>query len=249
MTKLLIFGNSHVIAIKDGWALASEAVAHLQPAYFTAPGEMLLATRVENSRLIPIDIRTASMTKRTCGEDVTDLSEPDNFLIVGLGLRFAAVAALYTHHRIPAHASEDQHLLLSPSALKATIRGYVESTAAVHVARCIRTVTANPVFVMPEPLHSDGAIDREKERELWNNPHLIFLHELYVDAITAVMKCCNVNPVFQPPHTIGTPPFTKRKYAENARQMWEGKKDPHTDGRHMNAEFGAEMLKSIFKPS
>ena len=248
MTKLLIFGNSHVIAIKDGWPLAKEAVAHLNATYFTAPGQMLLSTRVENNKLIPIDVRTAEMTSRTCGRHVTDLTEPDNFLIVGLGLRFAAVVTLYTKYRIPAHALERQHFLLSLSALKAAIRGYVESTAAAHVAGCIRSVTKKPVFVMPEPLPSESVKNDGKERELWNNPHLVFLHGLYVDAVNEVMRDYDVSSAFQPSHTIGTPPFTKKKYAQNARQMWEGKEEPHTDGRHMNAEFGAEMLRSIFKP-
>ncbi len=242
--RIGIIGNSHIVALKNGWALAQSDASGYDPVYFATPGDMFQDFHAEGANLVPNASSRAEqfIARSSDGATKIETEKFNAFVLVGLHLNMLPVVKLYETHRLPQHA-ERRHFVISRAALERATLGILQRTSAFHILGLLRTTTRAPILLTPEPLPSISFL-RLRNRD-WDGQYLSTLYEIYCDTVEQIASTFGATLCLQPEATICAPCCTYDRYTVNSMHLLSGKPHRSDEGLHMNAAFGAEAWRSM----
>jgi hypothetical protein len=133
-----------------------------------------------------------------------------------------------------AHA-DARHQVISRAALDAAI--YEDSVA--RLIGNLRGLTEAPIHLIPEPLPSEKII---KTDEIWSGEYMPSLYEIYIEQLKQLVLAHRAELISQDADTIVHGAFTAARYSIGAVGLYGKDYDRKEDFRHMNAQFGAELI-------
>lgn len=242
MSRLCIIGNSHITAVKDGWPKASPITSEFSPTYFAAPGNWMAEMEVHDGKLTLTSERGRRlMALSSGGATEIDPTAFDAFLLVGMFVRLRRAVKVYQTHRMPAHADKS-HRVISRATLGAAVAGHIEESAAANTIAKLRTLTKSPVGLIPEPLPSENIIPTDR---FWEGDYMPFLHDVYMEQLHRFVEKHGVDLAVQAPDSMVRGAFTNARYSIGAVRLRGGNVSEQEDFQHMNADFGAEILRDL----
>jgi len=241
MSRLCVIGNSHVVAVREGWRDAGQLAERFSKSFYAAPGELMTDIQLRDGKLVPGSAEARKSMEVISGASEIDPGAFDAFLLVGLHVRLHLVAQIYRTHRLAADAGPN-HQVISAGALGAAIAGQIEQTSGIKVASKLKSVTAAPIFLIPEPLPGEIIIEKD---DFWAGAFLATIHRFYMEQLRRVTKSYNVELATQAEETITRGGLTKAAYLSGAIRLVNNKLQEKGQWRHMNAQFGAEILREM----
>lgn len=250
--RLCIIGNSHLAAVKLGWALIASEHPGIQPTFFGSPRATLRELHwhgpVLAARTGPV---RRSLRLTSGGQDEIDLRQFDAVLLCGLSFGLRQAARLYLHHRHTGLAERGEALhLVSRACFQTALLGLMEQTVALRVGRLVHEGSALPLLLMPTPMPSEDLLHSQMEDVIrWWQPVLQAGDEAALLA-EHERACAALLPPFtrilpQPADTLASPMTTRRSFQQGGVQLNGGQQEqpPEGDATHMNAAYGAVALR------
>lgn len=258
--RICLFGNSHLAALRDGWAAHPGRWPGLAPTFVGAHRNHLMETAIRDGRLVPVTQAAQEAFRRLGGVDSVDLAAYDGFVIAGcqIGLHSAAVAwrdmrwtGLESVAACPDLALMRPRLVSRPAA-RETLAARLSARLGLAFARHLRSATDRPVWLCSQPRVS-AAILATPRRSTASHAEALRLGDapglsaLFEDA--AALAAARAGAVFvpQPPQTVQDHILTALPYVEGASRLAArpGLPQPPDDIMHANAAFGALMLDAV----
>lgn len=221
MNKICILGNSHVACIKKAWDNSSSEGFDID--FFAHQAQGMQALRIEGDHLVPTNDRLKLALKRSSsGKSIIKPDEYSALVLVGLGLELLHLNTLNKY---------------SKAVIKASYSDYVKQTLLYRLAKQIRSISEQRLYVLHSPLKSKNAAPAGCE---------VYIRSINLMA-EVFAEIGNVQILAQPLETIVEDRFTAPQYAKSALKLDIGEIDEHhiEDGAHMNADFGKLLLDDI----
>lgn len=241
MSRLCVIGNSHLVAVRDGFRQAGPLADSFLPSFFAAPGKLMGDLELFNGKLVPTSAKARETLERLSRVNEIDPCAFDAFLLVGLAVRFQEVARLYQTHRLATHAEADHHVI-SAAALEAAIAGQIEAGPAIKIVDLLRTTTTAPIFLIPEPLPGEIVIEKD---DFWAGDHVAILRRIFLEQLQRAAKARDIELAIQGEETVTRGGLTKAAYLVGAVKLVNDKEHEQDQWRHMNAQYGAEILRVL----
>jgi hypothetical protein len=152
---------------------------------------------------------------------------------------------IYATHRTEAMSPAGGPHLVSQQCFEAAAREYIAASLAIALANKIMSISNAPVFVLPSPRRGAGFRKREFQ-SLYAAEHVDApaLGATFEDICRRV-EARGLRVLRQPDDTLADPLFTQLRFCTRPPLLKSGRVRPAPDLRHMNAEFGALMLRML----
>lgn len=226
-----------------------EDPAGLDVTFVGAPGNLLRTLTRSGNKLVASGQLREVILKTTGVADVA-VDEFDAFVLVGLKFTINRCVRLFATHR-PWRAEEpetiggDEWFLASRPFLLEAAEERLRQSAAMSLVRELRTVTAAPILVVPQPHLSERVLEFGSEStEVWRDLHArgraSEVRSIHEEACQALGKDFEIVP--QPEETITDEIFTLGQYdcAEPSRRPIS-----HFHVSHMNLEYGRFAMRDL----
>jgi hypothetical protein len=248
VTRVCVIGNSHLNAVKLGWELLRPT--GFQPTFFGSHANALRELRVEGVFLVPASEDVAKWLSITSGGKTRiDLTEFDRVLLVGLGSALFPFLKLYSTHRLAEHAGPEWEFgLVTEACLQRTVHDRLSAGLAFSTARKIRRISQIQVLLIPDPIPSEPILQSEEWGPLWSHREACrFFFQTYSNAMENIARDVGISVLRQPEETLRDG-ITKLEFSEGSTRLHEapGVRHPEGEFHHMNARYGAVVLKAAF---
>lgn len=243
--KIAIVGNSHLAALKLGWAELARAYPSVELVFFGARSTAMKHLTVQGRRLVSTDDDTRQDLRFT--SNGLEAIVPDDFdalLVYGLALDVHVFSQVLTRHALYDRA-DDVRRTVSLSCFTEICENRARRCLLHKIATQIRSISAVPLFVSPSPFPSRNCavVDQTKWQVLVDN-HSPLLHQGYYDGIRRL--CGPLSAVFapQPGDTVVDSIFTDAQFSQGSVRLTEGLALRHSadDVIHMNQAYGRLFL-------
>ena len=260
-TRILFLGNSHLAALKDGWRSDPGRWPGIAATFLGAHKDLLLQTRVQDGRLLPITPASRAAFARLGGEDGADLAAQDLVVICGCSIALATAAMIWRDMRWDALPSLDAvadlasmpQRLVSFAAARESLQHSLSLRLGTMLVRHLRGggVTL-PIWLASQP-HVSAVIatrPRPDTRALTDalaQGDAAGLSALFRVAADRAVATAGAVFLPQPPQTITAHILTSLPFVEGATRLSArpGLLQDVDDIRHANAAYGAAVLDQI----
>jgi hypothetical protein len=250
--RVCALGNSHLAALRSGWAACGASYPDLDITWFGAMRDGMTHLRLQNGALRPQRPEVEeSFAWTSGGRREVVLADYDAFLLVGMGLSFTLLARLYHANRT---MTQSQALpfrrLVSRAVFDAASEGLVTHSLALSLARMIRRTVQVPLLLVADPLPGESAA-QGKEAALWQHlardPDGTALLARFAAQSSEAATRLQAGFVPQPDETRAAPPFTADRLRRGAVRMLAGGDTPfeEEDTGHMGPEYGSQVLAAV----
>jgi hypothetical protein len=263
VTRICFIGNSHIATAKFGWDAVEPEFPQVRVTFFGARAAYFADTAIEGGRLVAKSEKARlSFVRMSRGQDFASLADYDVVVLIALEFGLWRLADVYSIYRWEdQNNSEGDFDFISTDYLDEIARARLIRTTAVRYRSAIRAQLgshAPMVLIYPEPMPSETALDNApadmiplnasrlkalRQASRWGDE--AYLHAAYARA--AATFSGNDGRIFiQPEQTCVRGIFTHREYSAVAAG-WASTKYPQFDFAHMNAGFGALMVRQILQ--
>lgn len=225
--RICLIGNSHVAAVRNGWAAlvaADRRPSEIDITFYASTRDRMANLIVTDGALIsPPDMPGLQRHLVMTSGGSTSIRPDDFDLFVIHGLLF----------RVP---QIDQRW--SAAVRRAVcVDSYTQSANAVVLAK-LQSLTDKPIIITPVPLRS-----KARRGDLTDGflPYATTCH-LIDDSI----GCSQVSFFGQPLETTAHPWVTRQEFATGAKALESNAAVAATDDVHMNDDFGQKYLEDLF---
>lgn len=248
--RVCIIGNSHAVALRVGLDLAPELEEQFSFDFFAAQSDRMREIELRGTVFVP----TSEITKRRMsiiakGKTEIETTNYSHFVIVGLGFNVIDAVNALRRYQIHGFQGKDNAAVpyLSRACFAALIESLLRASTSAYFARLLRSINKASIVVMPQPYPSADILMQEA---IWKktaqNGLLSYVVQLYEDVARRVINDLQCEILFQSPSTLLQDGITQAKYAADSilfsRDM--STKHPSSESFHMNASYGAEILRS-----
>lgn len=260
-----MIGDSHIAAIKLGWQGAQDAFTSFEPVFFGANGQSLKSLRIEGRGLVADKQPLRKKLRMTSGStDRIDVDGYDAFILFSLGFGIRPLVNLYRDYRHAGHRDQRGSVtMVSTDCFNATAHDLLADATAFDIHRKLRLLTDRPVILSQQPSPSDAvaarrggflsrlrrrAAKRDVWRDLSNNGDGAALAAL-LGELRAAFQAKELTILDQPDATKSGALYTKSFYSRDSVRLGNDLSEKHddTDYFHMNARYGAEVLRDLAK--
>ncbi len=241
--KICVLGNSHIAALKGGWA---DGGAHdkFTPEFFGALSKGMASLAFIDGKIIPQDAEAAEFFCNISGkENGADPNEYDAFLLCGMGMNLSPIFNNYggfatpdTHHSIPDH-------FVSDTCLQDLLWDHIDNSMMMHCARLVRRITDAPVYLVWQAFFAENLFDIEWRAAqigpiLENNDQEYVVNQMRL--VSDRLSTEGFQILHQPLETIAQGIMTKSEFSRGSVLFREGLDKPHreNDVFHMNSQYG-----------
>jgi len=238
MRKVLIFGDSHLAALKLGWD-TQPVQPNWSVQFFGAPSMSLteLRSRSDGAVFAASDQLSRKMHALWGVSEV----RPDDYDVICM-VGMATTALSFAKSVAPEDA-----VPMAPDELQAAARRLVSNSLAAQTIRTVRQVTGQPIIVIETPapgLYADGTFrgrgpssaTPESDAQAFSDALLWGLRKM--DGVDDVLR--------QPADTKATTFFTKPEYSRGSvRLTVQTHEHKDEDRRHMNGDYGIKVLQAL----
>lgn len=258
--KICIFGNSHLAALRTGWAAHPDRWPNLSPQFVGAHKGLLLETDVLDGWLRPTTPEATSAFARLGGNDGIDLRAYDAFAISGCMVALSLATSLYRRMHWIGLPSVEKHANLGPaSQLLISRAAAVETLAACYANRLgllflakLRAHTEKPIYLISQPrVSADILTIRDPSTQAHRLGHRAGdspeISSLFEQAAKRAVTGAGGTYLPQPAVTISHDILTHVDYIHGAKRLTASGKvnQPVTDIRHANAHYGALVIDQL----
>jgi hypothetical protein len=249
--RVCIIGNSHVAAWKAGMDLVPEWRKEFDTEYFASQSDLMRHIELRDNVLVPTSELTRRRMKVVSGEK-TDISIGDysHFVVIGLGLNTVEPVETLREFRLPPFqlVAAEGAPVLSKAAFAALVESLARNSTAAHIAGLVRKVTDAPIVIVPQPYPSEAVRGVTYWKRLDDSGVLTHAAELFRTYAAAVADGLRCQLLMQPASTVVRGHFTRNTYSTGSiRLARDNVEHPETEPFHMNADFGAEMLRTCLR--
>lgn len=250
MTRICFIGNSHLAAVKLGWDATSREHPDLRASFFGAPAAGMSHMLPGNGGyLVSCRDAVTAQLQALWGVDRFRPDDYDVLCLIGMGLSPKIPVRLYGSFRSSLHRNRTGDFrLLSPECFQAAANGWLAKAVGAQLLARLREVSQRPVVITAQaaPCLLPG-----QEQPAWLDAALACGDDrLLLDTfVEAVGQLPGVNLlVLQPETTKLNPLVTKPEYAEGSQRLSPEFSDHDDDNsNHMNAAYGALLLRDVFR--
>ena len=221
--RLCVLGNSHVAALKHGWARLQAAHPGLTLDFFAAPRDGMAGLRLQGDALVPADDTLAAALAYTSGGMTSvEIHRYDGFLIHALGFRLPMLARP-----------------LSRAVAVATCGDRFDASQCGRLASLVRQRTSRPVHVGCIPLRAEPQVAQAVAASVSPAQAAARTSE--------ALQARALEFLPQPAASIGPAWNTLPAYSKGAMALMADR--PHADGDtlHMNGLYGEQVLQALFQ--
>jgi hypothetical protein len=246
--KVCIIGNSHVAAWKLGMEQVPEWGSDCETDFFAGQSDLMRDLELRDGVLHP----TSELTRRrmmTVSGDKTEIPVGDytHFVVIGLGLNTVKPVELLRELRVhPFERGEPTKLPYVSQACFGTLaESLARASTAVYITSLLREATDAQVIVVPQPFPSETVTTVPLWRRARASGAVAHVAGLFESNLAMLARELDCEPLVQPPATVVDGVFTAEHYSTGSIRLGGDKvAHPETEPYHMNAAFGAEMLRS-----
>jgi len=238
LRKVLIFGDSHLAALKLGWD-TQPVRPDWSIQFFGAPSTSLTELRPRGDGAVFAGSDRLSYKMHALW-GVSEVRPEDYDVVCVAGLSATALSfarSVATEHDMP----------LLPDELKAAARRLVSSSLAAQTVRTVRQVTGKPIVMIETPapgLNDDGSfragipssVESDRDAQVFSDAFLWGLRTM--DGVDDVLR--------QPAETKANALFTKPEYSRGSvRLSVKSVEHGDQDRKHMNGAYGIKVLQAL----
>jgi len=252
MTKVLVLGSSHVGALREAAEPFRRVFPRVEIDYFATPGPMFRAGRVTDAGFFAprrtSEKDAAIVAKVNDGKETCDLGGYDQILCVGHRPLFVSTTALLSAHDLLEGSRTGKPHLVS--------RSFVLAVAHEQLDQFVSEIqwrygTKHPFVFTLAPYPSEGIAarvasypDAQPIVDYMTHADTPAIFADWLSIYETGLRAAGYDVLHQPEITVAGPCLTKKRYAEGALHA-DGSALGWADHRHMNAEFGFEMLSAL----
>lgn len=251
MTRLLILGNSHSGALKNGDAAFRRAYPGVVTGYFAAPGSMFLRGRVDDAGRFSTQETSEAANKTLMqmnGALECDLNDWDEVLVIGHRMRFTSVAGLLNRHDLLEGSRTGKDQAVSWGLITAVVQAQIDDSLRTI---CSRFPVSPHITFFAGPFVASSIVARAPSYALaqtvvehLGHPDLPEIFDWWVTQYEAAVTTAGFGFLRQPPDTLDGPGLTQPRYAIPTAA--DGTPSPlQNDHRHMNGDFGLAILSAF----
>ncbi|MCX7889115.1 MAG: hypothetical protein N2422_05210 [Rhodobacteraceae bacterium] len=242
--RLCVIGNSHIAALKLGWAAAGpDGIA---PVFFGAPADGLRHLRLEDGALVPRKAAVADHFRTISGgQDRIVLEEHDAFLLVGLNVSSKRILRFYRTHAWVGLNGTPGKTLVHPAFALAFMTERYAATRMAELAATIAGAAGRPVIAVAEPHWAAWARTAPAGTADYGWDAAASAGDgeaigaLFAEAVAAALAPHAVF-VAQPAETVEHGIMTRAEFNREASRLIGGE-GGGTDASHMNGDYGAAL--------
>lgn len=244
--RLAVLGNSHLAAVRRGWDLVRDDY-DADLTFFASTAGTMRQLKVAGGALVAATPKVRKSLRWTSGGLDRIEGDYDAYVLVGMGVSYQHLMAILATHRTVELSDGGDHQLISEACLDTALEETVQRSVAMTVARRLKKITDAPLVCCPNPLPSTEVLLREGYEQRRLNGARERVWPFYRHALSAIVgPRCRV--VEQPPETLAEHDLTKPEFTRDAVELKEGwgQMPPNRDFWHMNADYGALLLREVF---
>jgi hypothetical protein len=248
--KVCIIGNSHIAALKAG--LPDVSLGDVEITFFGAPGECLNDMMLEDGIMFAPTEELRRIVRITAG-DQGDLRirDFDAFVVIGLEFGVLPVLRTYRTHRADSHVFRiGAQQIVSDRCFDQTVYDLLNESPAVKLVRRLRSVTDRPILLCEQAAPSESIADFAGWwRQLADSADADALRELVERTIARLPLSAGVSVAPQPEETLVRPILTAQEFSVGSVRLTPSVQDQHpdTDYAHMNATYGALVMRDALR--
>jgi len=235
--NICVIGDSHVTALKGGLPSVAADYPECNLVFFAGPGGRLKDLEVSDGKLTASSAELADMFRRTSGADCIE-PKYDAYILVGLAVRIARAASICLRAATQRWRG-DRNWILDEYEMSGLMNSGFEKGLAEQVMAMLRQITDAPTVLIATPYPGD-TISTDFWKRLDKRGVLDRLPALYEAACVRLCAAYDVRFLSQPPETIAANGVTTQSAFTRAASTAATRR---SDGTHMNARFGALVLK------
>lgn len=247
--KICVLGNSHIAALKGGWAEGG-AHARFTPDFYGALGKGMASLAFIDGKIIPQDAEAAEFFCNISGEQ--NGVDPDNynaFVLCGMGLNLTPVFNNYNSFASPSTRQYNPDHFVSDACLQDLLWDHVSRSMMMHCARLIRRVTDKPIYLAWQAFFAEHLFEIEWRAAqigpiLENNDQDYVVNQMRL--VNERLSTEGFQILLQPSETVSQGIMTKVEFSRGSVLFREGLDKPHreNDVFHMNAQYGVQCWQS-----
>lgn len=239
--NICVIGNSHLAAVMLGWKQIQSKHPGVEFTFFGAPGSHMQRLRVSERSLIPkspklLEFMTRTSSKREISGDY------DYYVVCGLQFRVFKADHLFSRYRSESHA-RDERIPLSDDCFFRTLYAQLSDCEAGKTIVKLKKITSSPIVMMPQPMCAEGYTEIEWLTRAESNRDDRSIAKFFDQACRKFGEELGVRVVVQPEVTKSRHLRTKAIYSRGACKLRAGATSEGQDFFHMNADFGAVMIR------
>ncbi|WP_342078714.1 hypothetical protein [Yoonia sp. SS1-5] len=260
MTRLCIFGTSHIAAPRLAYQSEPGRWPDLDVTFVGATGQHLLAHRIVDGVMHPATSKLAGYFQMTAGADTLDLHSFDAFALIGCHIGPHMIGHIYGQARWCALRSVKRkkpgpdagYALISEAMLDALLQYRVANAVGGELARALRAVSDKPIMLSSAPRPSSELMEMRRHKliaQKWairkaDAQHLSRRFETLTRSYFAEHDVAYLP---QPSQTIERHLLTREAYVLGAIRLTADGKTPQPDGdiMHGNRLYGEAVLDQI----
>ena len=258
--RLLMIGNSHLIALRDAFTATPERWPDLTIDYLGFRGSAAAETALDGTALSATTDETRAQMEKLNGTAVFDLAGYDGYVLVALGFKPLHTMTLARQARwlsLPSLLEADDlvgmhQTLISRAAARLTLTTRLAQSGTGHLARLLRQMSETPVLIVPQPWLN--------QRGRWSRVPRFFGHgrairqgdapelaELFSEAAHEAVRAIGAKLLPQPQKTLLDDILTKHRFMLD-KVVFVSTRDgakSTPDVTHGNPAYGALVLDQI----
>jgi hypothetical protein len=239
MTRVCLIGDSHLAALRSGWS--ADDFPAVRPTFFAAPAKSIGNLVVADGVLEASDDDLERHLMITSGGQTRIAGDYDHYLIHGLEFGLSLVLELC--RGVPGMQNpKGWQARVTAASFTDTADAAIRNSLAIRTAAKLRQITAAPITLSPTPVSS--ARYSNLRRRLSENANAQAVAAVFSNACRRAVREMNGRFLPQPAETLDADGLaTKPAYSrEPARFLI---RNPSDDAAHMNAEYGAAVLRNL----
>lgn len=246
--RVCIIGNSHAAALRVGLDLVPELNEKLTIDFFAAQSDLMREMELRGTVLVP----TSELTKRRMsivsgGKAEIETADYTEFVIVGLGFNVLDAVNALRQYRLHGFQGKGEEAApyISRACFAALIESVLRASTAVYFARLLRSASRARIVVIPQPYPSADILKGGIWKQAAESGLLTYVAQQYEDIARRLAKGLQCEILFQPSGTLLQDGITQAKYSVDSVRLGADMSIKHPPGEasHMNAAYGAELLK------
>jgi hypothetical protein len=257
MTRILVIGNSHVGALKQGWELCADDFPGARVDFFALAGRNFTELQLDRSLRfgLPEDADPASSAYRSVqrinGCSSVELNQADVVVWAGYDWRHAVLAALLDGYDVDGIRESGASSLMSRAAFAAACDALAE---ALLPPEPWRDWPRPQLFLLPRPVPAESCLTAASggpkfghwTRALRNGASFRPALDLFFDALAARLREAGIGLVRPPERTAGATGLTDAVHTHGSTRLRNDEPHPGNDHSHMNGEYGIACLEALF---
>lgn len=249
MTRLLVIGNSHTGALKEGWPAVAPDFPGVKLSFFVAPQPSFRACRREGTGFgLPADCdpHARRIVEKLNGTDRIDLAGFDAVAWGGFPWSLPRVADILVTYDIDGLRDSDAPRRMSQAAFRAACDDIARDSLPPEPWRN----TLPPLFVITRPVPSEALLDEGHKPTKWRRAlrggrSIAPALAVFAEAVGRALGEIGIGYVPPPRDTIGPLGLTPARFARGSSRLASGHAHDEDDIGHMNGDYGALVLRDL----